>query len=225
MSDESHQNEERALEAGVTLREHVFDGIQEYDQKLPNWWLFTLYICIVWFVVYWFLYYQTSWLRDASSTFEQKLAAIEQTRNEQLEAMMAKLDNDSLWEMSQNPEVVAQGKDVFMGKCIPCHGQDLSATMGGIKLPGLPLNDTEWKHGGNPMDVFNIVTNGSPDPATGMIAWKMMMGPGDIAKVVAFVMSHHKKDEKWTKAPAVPAAGASPPPAAPAAAPTPAPAG
>ena len=41
-----------------TLRDHVYDGIQEYDQKLPNWWLFTLYIAIAWFVVHWLCYYQ-----------------------------------------------------------------------------------------------------------------------------------------------------------------------
>jgi cytochrome c oxidase cbb3-type subunit 3 len=214
---EFEQNEENALEAGVTLRDHVFDGIQEYDQKLPNWWLFTLYIMIVWFVVYWFLYYQTPWLRDAGSKFNQEIAAIEAERARQLEAMMAELDDDSLWEMSQNPEMVAAGKGLYMGKCDLCHGQDLSATNeAGQKLLGLPLTDTEWKHGGNPMDVFNIITNGAPDLSKGMIAWKAMMTPGDIAKVTAFVMSHHEKGAEWTKAPPEEGATAPPPAAAPA---------
>ena len=216
MSDPADKNEERALEAGVTLREHVYDGIQEYDQKLPNWWLFTLYIAIVLFVVYWFLYYQTSWLEDAGSKFDKKLAAIEQKRAEQLEAMMAQLNDESLWEMSRDPEMVAAGKGIFLGKCVPCHAQDLSATLAGVKLPGLPLNDTEWKHGGNPMNLFNIVTNGSPDPATGMIAWKTQMSPGDIAKVVSFVMSHHEPGAAWTRAADAPAAAATTPATTPA---------
>ena len=64
--------------------------------------------------------------------------------------------------------------------------------MGGAKLPGLPLNDDEWKYGGKPMEVMKIVLEGSPDKSLGMQAWEPILGPTKVAEVVAYVMSHHK---------------------------------
>lgn len=53
MNEETKRGSYAREKGEVVLREHEFDGIQEYDQKLPNWWLFTFYIAIVWFLVHW----------------------------------------------------------------------------------------------------------------------------------------------------------------------------
>ena len=209
------------------LRDHVYDGIQEYDQKLPNWWLFTLYITIVWFVLAWVAYYQLGWGRSDTESVDEVLAQIEAAREKEL----GSIDDDKLWAMSQDSATVEAGKQTFLTTCVACHGPDLSATLAGAKLPGLPLIDKEWKHGGNPTDVMTTIRKGAPDVTKGMIAWEGALGIKRITEVVAFIMSHHKKGDAWTfsadspKRPggpiAVPAPGAG---AIPSAVPAPAPA-
>ncbi len=174
------------------LREHVFDGITEYDQKLPNWWLFTFYGAIAFFIVFWILYYQTSLLKSDTEQLSEEIARIDAIKAQELESLLSDMDDDVLWKMSQNSQVVAAGKATYNGICHTCHGADLSAKLNGVALPGLPLNDAEWKYGGRPMEVFKIITEGSPDKTKGMQAWKTVLGPKKIAEVVAYVMSYHK---------------------------------
>lgn len=179
------------------LRDHVYDGIQEYDQKLPNWWLFTWYITMVWFVIAWLAYYQLGYGKNDSEAIEGQLARIEAIRQKDLEG----IDDAKLWELSRDPAVVEKGKATFLATCVACHGPDLSAMMAGAKLPGLPLNDQEWKHGGNPLNVMSIVRKGAPDVTKGMTAWEPVLGLDRVIEVVAFVMSHHKEGEPVTLAP------------------------
>ncbi|MEM6916134.1 MAG: cbb3-type cytochrome c oxidase N-terminal domain-containing protein [Verrucomicrobiota bacterium] len=174
----------------IILKEHVYDGIQEYDQKLPNWWLFTLYITIVWFVFAWVAYYQLPFdMADDHEKIETQMAMIESKKQEELETMMASISNESLQEMSGETSHVDSGKAIYEAKCVACHGQDLSATMGGIQLPGVALNDDEWLYGAEPLNIMEIVTNGSPDVTKGMIAWNTQLSPAEIAQVVAYILS------------------------------------
>lgn len=165
------------------LKEHSYDGIHEYDKKLPNWWLFTLYIAIFYSIIHWSFFLNSE---TAPSDGQQVVKGMNAIETKRLSGAIADIDNEKLWEMSQNPEFVSAGRDAFTGNCVSCHGANLQ---GGI---GLNLADNEWKYGGNPMDVMEIIANGSPDASSGMIAWEPSLGPKRVAELTAFVMSYHE---------------------------------
>src|SRR5512142_1035337 len=99
------------------VRPHIYDGIQEYDKRLPNWWLYTLYITIVFWVGYW-AYYE--WIRvgpDGAAAVEAELARIEAGKL----ASATKIDDPGLWQMSRNPVFVEAGKATFNTNCAACH--------------------------------------------------------------------------------------------------------
>lgn len=178
------------------LRDHVYDGIQEFDQPLPNWWLWTLYIAIVWALVAWFWEFQIARpLKIAKPDGQRVTEAVTAVRDQQaahFNKVLTTLDDPRFWEMARNTEVTARGQVTFENICAACHAKDLSATIGGAKLPGLPLNDAEWKYGGKPLEIFKTVTKGSPDPTTGMIAWEPQLGGVKVAEVVAYILSTHQ---------------------------------
>ena len=174
----------RPLRKGeVILREHSFDGIQEFDQRLPNWWLYTLYGAIIFAFFYWLILFQ---FEDGNQDIAKLEKAMMEIEAKNLAAMDS-IDDASLWKMSRNDTFVAQGSEIFASTCAVCHGANLE---GGI---GLALADAEWKHGGTPMEVYNIIFNGSPDPTAGMAPWGPALGPAKVAQVAAFVMSHHSE--------------------------------
>ncbi len=179
---------------GPVLREHVYDGIQEYDQKLPNWWLFSWYITMVWFLVWWFSYYQLG----VGRTDEEEMALATAFIQQQQEKAMEGITDDKLWAMSRDPVVVAAGRETYTTSCAACHAPDLSAMLAGAKMPGLPLNDTEWKHGGHPTQILGIVRKGAPDVTKGMPAWEPVLGTRRVVEVVAYILSYHKEGQPVT---------------------------
>ena len=44
------------VQTGVGTTGHIWDGIEELNNPLPRWWLWTFYACIIWAVGYWFFY-------------------------------------------------------------------------------------------------------------------------------------------------------------------------
>jgi cytochrome c oxidase cbb3-type subunit 3 len=206
MSQEPKRGHFAKEKGEVILREHEYDGIQEYDQKLPNWWLFTFYGAVVWFVVYWVLYYHTDTFKSAHELVQGRIVAIQQAKAAELEKTLATLNDAVLvHEWATKPEVVAAGETVYLTNCSACHAADFSATMAAgavtVPLPGLPLNDHQWKFGGKPMDIFKLINEGSPPESTGhngakMQVWGQTLSPKQIAEVTAYLIAKLPDDFK-----------------------------
>ena len=55
--------------------DHEYDGIQEYDNRLPNWWLYTLYGAIVFAFFYWLWMHTTEVGALPTEAYEQEVIA------------------------------------------------------------------------------------------------------------------------------------------------------
>jgi cytochrome c oxidase cbb3-type subunit 3 len=161
------------------VREHTFDGIQEYDNKLPNWWLWTLYGTIAFALVYWLVVQTIAITRTPAEQLEADMAAA-------AEAQLARMaeggvTNQSLHVVAEIPARVAEGREIFLQYCAVCHTE----TGGGSVGPN--LTDHYWLHGPHPMDQYEVVTNGVP--AKGMAAWGNQLGPTRVESVVAYLLT------------------------------------
>jgi cytochrome c oxidase cbb3-type subunit 3 len=146
------------------------------------------------FVVCWVGYYQFGIGMSDEKEIASAMAKIEDHQKKELEM----ISDDSLWAMSKDPKIVAAGAASYSATCIACHAPDMSAKIAGVKLPGLPLNDREWKHGNNPTQLLTIVRKGAPDLTKGMPPWEPQLGIHRVVEVLAFILSKHKQGEPFT---------------------------
>jgi len=161
------------------IRHHVFDGIAEYDRRLPNWWLMTLYAGIIFAILYWMVTQHF-----ARSNDETRLAAeMQRIEAEKIASSATALDDATLWKMSRNPVFVDAGRATFQSTCASCHN---AALTGGI---GPSLVDEVWVHGGAATDVLKSVNDGVA--AKGMPTWGPVLGGKKVSEVVAFILSKH----------------------------------
>lgn len=171
-----------------SVRPHVFDGIQEYDKRLPNWWLYTLYITIIFWVGYWSYY---EWFRAGPTGPQVVDAAMAKIETARLAS--ARMDDASLWKMSQNAAFVEAGKAIYTANCLACHLASLRGKSESPVAIGPDLTDTAWIHGGKPTEVYDLITKGVL--VKGMPAWGPVLGAKKITEVTAYILSLHREGE------------------------------
>ncbi|MDF1812805.1 MAG: cbb3-type cytochrome c oxidase N-terminal domain-containing protein [Verrucomicrobiales bacterium] len=184
----------------VILREHEYDGIQEFDQKLPNWWLFTFYGAIVFFFGMWFLYYTIGVIPSDHERITTAVASVNEKKSAALADTMSNLTDAALVnEWATDESRVKAGEAIYLQVCIACHGPNMDAP---TKL-ALSLVDHEWKYGNNPLDIFKLINNGTPAESKGMepsgarmMAFGQLYTPDQIAELTAYIISKNKEDFK-----------------------------
>jgi cytochrome c oxidase cbb3-type subunit III len=167
MAQGTHDGHHEHVDAvsGVTTTGHSWDDIQELNNPLPRWWLWTFYASIAWAIAYCIAY--PAWPLVSSYTkgalgwqSRDAIVADLDALKQQRAGMTEKLAGSSLEEIKQNPEMFAfaraQGKAAFGDNCAPCHGA------GGAGAKGYPnLNDDDWLWGGSLAQIDHTIRHGA----------------------------------------------------------------
>ncbi|WP_282158434.1 cytochrome-c oxidase, cbb3-type subunit III [Shimia thalassica] len=178
---------------------HSWDGIEEYNNPLPKWWVYIFYACIVWAIGYSIMYPAWPGIKGATagvlgwSTRENVQIDID-TAAAKLAPINAKLEAAELTSISGDAELnayaVSAGAAVFKTWCAQCHG---SGAAGAVGYPNLLDND--WLWGGDIEAIHTTVSHGirneDDDDArySEMPAFGEMLEPEEIVQVVNFVMT------------------------------------
>jgi len=170
---------------------HEVDGIQEYDNKLPNWWLYTLYGAIAFAAVYWYWF---EVIGAGQSPKEAYQAELDREAADKASAMtVGEATPEALLAMSKDPNAIALGKQVFTSTCAACHRGD----GGGVVGPN--LTDEFWLHGSAPEKIYKTIASGVPDK--GMPAWQPQLGALKTQAVTAYVLALKGTNVPGGKAP------------------------
>lgn len=180
---------------------HSWDGIEEFDNPMPRWWLTTFYACIVFAIGYAILYPAWPMINKATpgllgystrGELTEELAA-HAAKSDAINAQLASTEfADITANADLNEYAQKAGAAVFRTWCAQCHGSGAA----GVQAAGYPnLLDDDWLWGGKVEDIHYTVTHGirntSDDNArySEMPKFIEILEEEQIEQVVNFVMS------------------------------------
>ena len=175
------------------LFDHTYDGIQEYDNPMPRWWVWIFWATIVYSAIY--LLNVVPFVGEGKGRLAQYGEDVSAAEKKYASARGPRPapSDDALHALAADAGAREQGKALYMTNCMPCHRADA----GGVIGPN--LTDDYWIHGGAPADIHRTIASGVLDK--GMPAWAQVLKPGDVDRVAAYVISVHGTKPADPKAP------------------------
>jgi len=180
---------------------HSWDGIEEFDNPMPRWWLWTCDATIIWGIGDTIAYPACPGIQAATAgvlgwnsraLVAEEIAAVEEANA----PINARLVETELTEIAADADLngyaVSSGAAVFKTWCAQCHGA------GAAGAKGYPnLLDDDWLWGGTMEDIHVTVTHGIRNEESDEARYSEMPAFGrdellekeEIDQVVNFVMS------------------------------------
>lgn len=165
------------------LLSHDADGIREFDNALPRWWLYGFYFTIAFAVVYFANYHllPTPVFGKPTVTAEYeesvRLASLAPRAADAASAPVALLTDAASLE---------QGRAIFEGPtnvCFSCHRADL----GGMVGPN--LTDEYWLHGCTPAQLVTNIKKGFPEKGMMPFGTGQHLSDEQVLQVASYVLS------------------------------------
>jgi len=166
------------------LLDHEADGIREFDNALPRWWLYGFYFTIVFGAAYLVNYHLLSspfmGHRTLAEDYKAEVALAEaahpRARGFGGRTIVAYTDAANL----------EKGSAIFNGQrnlCHTCHRKDL----GGVIGPN--LTDNRWLHGCSAAELMQNVTSGFPQKGMLPFGSGQRLSDDELLQVVSYVLS------------------------------------
>jgi cytochrome c oxidase cbb3-type subunit III len=173
------RNDEPLVAPGEPLlSDHEYDGIQEFDNPMPRWWVW-----VFWGTFYFAICYAL-WLHvfmRGTPIMEEYTLDMGRYREEMAKREMgSEIKEETLEKLMANTAVMNDARDLFKLRCVQCHADK------GQGLIGPNLTDDYWIHGhGTLMDIHGVVDGGVL--TKGMPAWGKTLSRVEVAKLAAYV--------------------------------------
>jgi cytochrome c oxidase cbb3-type subunit 3 len=196
-----HPEEQRLQEGDPETTGHSWDGIKEFNNPLPRWWLWTFYACIVWGIAYTVFYPAWPLINGATpgilgfttrgevaediARFDEMNADIRTQITEVELAAINQSDNPDLYNYA-----IQGGAATFATWCSQCHGSGAA----GVQASGYPnLLDDDWLWGGTIDEIHYTISHGIRNEDdldarySEMTAFDEVLTDDEIAQVVQYV--------------------------------------
>ncbi|WP_316801618.1 cbb3-type cytochrome c oxidase N-terminal domain-containing protein [Pedobacter frigidisoli] len=160
--------------------DHAYDGIKELNNPVPAWFNFLFFGTMIFAAGYLFYYHIGGYgdLQDQEYVKEMQQAEVDKA------AYLLKSANavdENTVKVDNTPTVLEEGRGIFTGNCVVCHGDKAQGIIG----PN--LTDDYWLHGGGINNVFKTIKYGVTEK--GMISWEKTLSPKQISAVANYILS------------------------------------